>query len=170
MVILVDQNDVEIGTKEKMEAHRNALLHRAFSVFIFNSKGELLLQQRAIEKYHSGGLWTNTCCSHPFPGEKTDDAANRRLNEEMGLETNLEFKFKFLYKARLDNELTEHEIDHVFVGYSDEKPQLNVDEVGDYKYMTLENVQQSIAIDPELYTVWFKIIFSEFMDEISTKK
>jgi len=170
MVILVDQNDVEIGTKEKMEAHRNALLHRAFSVFIFNSKGELLLQQRAIEKYHSGGLWTNTCCSHPFPGEKTDDAANRRLNEEMGLETNLEFKFKFLYKARLDNELTEHEIDHVFVGYSDEKPQLNVDEVGDYKYMTLENVQKSIAIDPELYTVWFKIIFSEFMDEISTKK
>lgn len=169
MVILVDQNDIEIGSIEKMEAHEKALLHRAFSVFIFNSNGELLMQQRANDKYHSAGLWTNTCCSHPFPGEKTLDAANRRLLEEMGLKTSLEFKFKFLYKAPFDNDLTEHEIDHVFVGYSNEIPQLNAEEVAAYKYMTLENVQQSIAIEPEQYTVWFKIIFSEFMQEISSK-
>jgi isopentenyl-diphosphate delta-isomerase len=169
MVILVDQNDIEIGSIEKMEAHEKALLHRAFSVFIFNSNGELLMQQRANDKYHSAGLWTNTCCSHPFPGEKTLDAANRRLLEEMGLKTNLEFKFKFLYKAPFDNNLTEHEIDHVFVGYSNEIPQLNAEEVAAYKYMTLEKVQQSIAIEPEQYTVWFKIIFSEFMQEISSK-
>jgi len=169
MVILVDLNDVEIGSIEKMEAHEKALLHRAFSVFIFNSNGELLMQQRANNKYHSAGLWTNTCCSHPFPGEKTLDAANRRLHEEMGLKTKLEFKFKFLYKAPFDNDLTEHEIDHVFVGYSDEIPLLNVDEVAAHKYMTLQNVQKNIAAEPEQYTVWFKIIFSEFMQEISSK-
>lgn len=170
MVILVDINDIEIGTMEKMEAHEKALLHRAFSVFIFNSNGELLMQQRANDKYHSAGLWTNTCCSHPFPCENTLDAANRRLLEEMGLKTNLEFKFKFLYKAPFDNDLTEHEIDHVFVGYSDELPQLNADEVAAHKYMTLENVEESISSEPEQYTVWFKIIFSEFMQEISLKK
>lgn len=170
MVILVNHNDHEIGSIEKIEAHEKALLHRAFSVFIFNSNGELLMQQRANDKYHSAGLWTNTCCSHPFPSEMTMDAANRRLYEEMGLKTELQFKFKFLYKAPFDNNLTEHEIDHVFVGYSDETPQLNADEVAAHKYMTLESVQQSIAIEPEQYTVWFKIIFSEFMHEITTKR
>ena len=169
MVILVDLNDIEIGTMKKMEAHEKALLHRAFSVFIFNSNGELLMQQRAYDKYHSAGLWTNTCCSHPFPGEKTLDAANRRLHEEMGLKTDLEFKFKFLYKAPFDNNLTEHEIDHVFVGHSDKLPELNTHEVAAHKYMTLENLQESISNNPEQYTEWFKIIFSEFIHEISSK-
>ncbi|MEI8085440.1 MAG: isopentenyl-diphosphate Delta-isomerase [Paludibacter sp.] len=169
MVILVDLNDLEIGSIEKMEAHEKALLHRAFSVFIFNSNGELLMQQRAIDKYHSAGLWTNTCCSHPFPGEETLDAANRRLFEEMGLKTELKFSFKFRYKAPFDNDLTEHEIDHVFIGNTDEIPQLNVDEVSNYKYMQLEDIQRHIAIEPEQYTVWFRIIFSEFIEKISTK-
>jgi len=170
MVILVDINDQEIGSIEKMEAHEKALLHRAFSVFIFNSEGELLMQQRANDKYHSAGLWTNTCCSHPFPGEDTLVAANRRLYEEMGLKTELKFSFKFLYKAPFDNDLTEHEIDHVFIGNSDEIPQLNLHEVSNFKYMKLGEIQQDIAIEPELYTVWFRIIFSEFIEKISTKE
>jgi len=170
MVILVDHNDLEIGTIEKMEAHEKALLHRAFSVFIFNSMGELLLQQRAKDKYHSAGLWTNTCCSHPYPGEITIDGANRRLLEEMGLKTDLNFKFKFQYKAPFDNNLTEHEIDHVFVGKTDENPVINTDEVAAYKYMKLEDIQEHIHLNPTEYTVWFKIIFSEFMHEISINK
>lgn len=170
MVILVDVNDLEIGSIAKMEAHEKALLHRAFSVFIFNSKGELLMQQRATDKYHSAGLWTNTCCSHPFPGEETLVAANRRLQEEMGLKTELKFSFKFLYKAPFDNDLTEHEIDHVFIGNTDIIPKLNIDEVSNYKYMKLVDIQQHIAIEPEQYTVWFRIIFSEFIEKISTKE
>jgi len=168
MVILVDKNDQAIGTMDKMEAHAKALLHRAFSVFIFNTAGEILMQQRAKHKYHSGGLWTNTCCSHPFPGEDTLEAANRRLFEEMGLKTELKFVFKFQYKAPFDNELTEHEIDHVFVGETNEVPQIHPDEVADYKYMKMEDIQTDILNHPEQYTVWFRIIFSEFLHELST--
>ncbi|MEI7504791.1 MAG: isopentenyl-diphosphate Delta-isomerase [Paludibacter sp.] len=170
MVILVDINDIEIGSIAKMEAHEKALLHRAFSVFIFNSEGELLMQQRAKNKYHSAGLWTNTCCSHPFPGEETLAAANRRLHEEMGLKTELKFSFKFLYKAPFENDLTEHEIDHVFIGNTDSIPQLNLEEVSNYKYMKLKEIQEHIDNEPELYTVWFRIIFSEFIEKISIKK
>lgn len=167
MVILVDKNDQAIGTMDKMEAHKKGLLHRAFSIFIFNSAGELLMQQRANHKYHSGNLWTNTCCSHPFPGENTMEAANRRLLEEMGLKTELKFVFKFQYKAPFDNELTEHEIDHVFVGETNEVPQIHPDEVADYKYMKMEDIQTDILNHPEQYTVWFRIIFSEFLHELS---
>jgi isopentenyl-diphosphate delta-isomerase len=170
MVILIDENDLQIGTMPKLEAHEKALLHRAFSVFIFNSKAEVLMQQRANDKYHSAGLWTNTCCSHPFPGEETIVAANRRLLEEMGLKTNLKFIFKFKYKAPFDNELTEHEIDHVFVGQTDDLPTINPDEVANYKYMSLDEIKLDISLHPEHYTVWFQIIFAEFLHELSTHK
>lgn len=166
MIILVNENDEQIGIMPKLEAHEKALLHRAFSVFIFNSKGEVLMQQRAEHKYHSGGLWTNTCCSHPFPGENTLEAANRRLLEEMGLKSTLNFVFKFQYKAVFDNELTEHEIDHVFVGKTDEIPTINPDEVASYKYMTIHEIQQDIARFPENYTVWFRIIFAESLYQL----
>lgn len=159
LVVLVDEKDTPIGLMEKMEAHRKGALHRAFSVFIFNSQGELLLQQRALDKYHSGGKWTNTCCSHPRDGESTLDAAKRRLDEEMGLSCDLEYRFHFQYKATFENGLTEHEIDHVFFGYTDSVPQLNSQEVADYRYVSLPELQQSIKNQPERYTPWFKICF-----------
>ena len=165
MVILVDNNDNPIGEMEKMEAHEKALLHRAFSVFIFNSEKKILMQQRALNKYHSAGLWTNTCCSHPFPGEDTLVAANRRLMEEMGMKADLKFHFKFKYKAPFDNKLTEHEIDHVFLGNSDELPIINEDEVNGYKYMSIKEIEQDLKINPNNYTAWFKIIFERFCKE-----
>ncbi|MBN1253536.1 MAG: isopentenyl-diphosphate Delta-isomerase [Bacteroidales bacterium] len=165
MVILVDDNDKPIGEMEKIEAHEKALLHRAFSVFIFNSKNEILMQQRALGKYHSAGLWTNTCCSHPFPGEETLDAANRRLMEEMGMESELKYLFKFKYKAPFDNNLSEHEIDHVFIGNSDDLPDINLDEVNSYKYMTINEIEEDIKVNPDDYTAWFKIIFDRFCEE-----
>jgi len=165
MVILVDIDDNQIGKMEKMKAHEKALLHRAFSVFIFNSKKEILMQQRALSKYHSAGLWTNTCCSHPVPNENTLHAANRRLMEEMGMKADLEYLFKFKYKAPFDNNLTEHEIDHVFIGYSDELPKINTEEVNEYKYMTTKQIKNDLKSNPNNYTEWFKIIFDRFCKE-----
>jgi isopentenyl-diphosphate delta-isomerase len=160
-VILVDQNDTPIGEMEKIEAHEKALLHRAFSILIFNSKNELLVQQRAHSKYHSPGLWTNTCCSHQRPGEKTIDAANRRLAEEMGMTAKLEPSFSFIYKAPFDNGLTEHEFDHVLVGYSDELPQLNPAEAADYSYKKLDEIKLDMKKSPQRYTAWFKILLEK---------
>lgn len=160
-VILVDKNDKEIGSMEKQEAHVKGLLHRAFSVFIFNDKKELLLQRRAFSKYHSGGLWTNTCCSHPRKNEKTLDAAKRRLAEEMGMGSVLKKQFDFIYKAKLDNNLYEHEFDHVFFGLTNALPQINKEEVEDYAYRTLDDIGKEIKITPEKYTEWFKICFKE---------
>ena len=168
MVILVDENDNPIGTMPKMEAHEKAMLHRAFSVFILNANDEVLLQQRAKDKYHSAGLWTNTCCSHPHPGEDTLGAARRRLKEEMGMEADLQFVFKFMYKAPFDNLLTEHEIDHVFIGKTDELPVINPEEVASYKYMKPEEIKLDMEQNPQSYTVWFRIIFNEFYKEIFT--
>lgn len=165
-VILVDANDHPIGEMEKMEAHVKGLLHRAISVFIFNSKGEWLLHRRAMEKYHSKGLWTNTSCSHPFPDEPTADAALRRLKFEMNLDTELKELFHFTYKAELENGLTEHEIDHVFVGYSDALPVPNPDEVMDYTYISVENLNSDIALHPANYTEWFKLIYKRVQDYI----
>jgi isopentenyl-diphosphate delta-isomerase len=162
-VILVDENDKEVGFMEKQEAHVKGLLHRAFSVFIFNNKNELLLQRRAVKKYHSGGLWTNTCCSHPRQKEKTLDAAKRRLEEEMGMSTVLQKQFDFIYKAKLDNNLYEHEFDHVFFGFSNELPQINLEEVEGYAYKTLEDIGNDIKTSPEKYTEWFKICFKEVL-------
>lgn len=170
MVILVDENDNPVGTMPKMEAHEKAMLHRAFSVFILNANDEVLLQQRANDKYHSAGLWTNTCCSHPHPGEDTLGAARRRLKEEMGMEADLQFVFKFMYKAPFDNLLTEHEIDHVFIGKTDQLPVINPEEVASYKYMKPEDIKLDMEQNPQSYTVWFRIIFNEFYKEIFTHK
>jgi isopentenyl-diphosphate delta-isomerase len=158
-VILVDTDDNEIGIMEKIEAHEKALLHRAFSVFIFNSKGEMLLQQRAKSKYHSGGLWTNACCSHPRKNETTLAAAERRLNEEMGITVQLKHIFSFTYKTNFDNGLTEHEFDHVFVGYYDGRPNINTNEVENYAYNTINLLEENIKINSSLYTTWFLIAF-----------
>ncbi|MCX6189205.1 MAG: isopentenyl-diphosphate Delta-isomerase [Bacteroidetes bacterium] len=160
-VILVDSNDIELGTMGKMEAHRKGELHRAFSVFIFNTKGELLMQQRALEKYHSGGLWTNTCCSHPRKGETTLNAALRRMQEEMGIECDIKPVFNFIYKAHLDKGLIEHEFDHVFLGVSDSTPEINTLEVLDWKYESMENLSKSIRLNPENYTEWLKDCFDK---------
>ena len=165
-VILVDKNDNEIGVMEKMQAHREARLHRAFSVFIFNSNNELMLHRRAIHKYHSGGLWTNTCCSHPNPGEKTIDAAHRRLVEEMGFDCPVKEVFSFTYCRKLDNELTENELDHVFIGNYEGKPVLNPEEVDDWRWISYETLIQSIDSKPQDYTEWFKIIVQEYGKKI----
>lgn len=156
-VILVDEKDDPIGTMGKLEVHQQGLLHRAFSVFIFNDKGQLLLQKRAAHKYHSGGLWTNTCCSHPSPGEETLKAANRRLKEEMGIDTILIHKTSFIYKTAFDNGLTEHEFDHVFIGNYNENPVLNEDEAEDHKWMSLNELKENIKKTPDIFTSWFKI-------------
>ncbi len=164
LVILVDNNDNATGTMEKMEAHEKGLLHRAFSVFIFNSKSELLLQRRALNKYHSSGLWTNTCCSHPRPGEDTQLAAQRRLKEEMGLDISLEYKTKFTYKTPFDNNLTEHEVDHVFVGKSDTDPKINSEEVDSYCWKNIEEIKKEIASHPEKFTTWFVIAMEKVFE------
>ena len=161
-VILVDKNDNQVGLMPKLEAHEKGVLHRAFSIFIFNSKYELLLQKRASSKYHSGGLWTNTCCSHPREGEDTLDAANRRLDEEMGIKTSLRKVYDFIYKAELDNQLTEHEFDHVFYGVCDRDPILNKDEAEDFKWIDMETLNNDIIKNEDNYTVWFKIAFEYF--------
>ncbi|CAM1363931.1 Isopentenyl-diphosphate Delta-isomerase 2 [Tenacibaculum litoreum] len=166
-VILVDQQDNPIGLMEKIEAHEKALLHRAFSVFVFNDKNELMLQQRAAEKYHSPLLWTNTCCSHQRDGESNIGAGKRRLQEEMGFSCELEEVFSFIYKAPFDNGLTEHEYDHVMIGRFNDEPIINPEEVASYKWMPLEEVKNDIENHPEKYTAWFKIIFKESYDKIS---
>ena len=169
-VILVDQHDKAIGLMPKMEAHEKGLLHRAFSVFVFNSENKLMLQQRALHKYHSPGLWTNTCCSHQRQGESNIDAGKRRLMEEMGFVTELEETTSFIYKAPFDNGLTEHELDHILIGYYDDTPDLNPDEVADWKWMSLEEVKADIANNPNLYTAWFKIIFEKFYEFINVNQ
>ncbi len=161
LVVLVDKNDNQIGLMPKMEAHEKAVLHRAFSVFTFNNKGELLLQQRAAHKYHSPLLWTNTCCSHQREGETNIEAGKRRLQEEMGFTTELKEVFSFIYKAPFENGLTEHELDHVMVGDFDGEPNINKEEVESYKWMLLEDVKKDIENNPDIYTEWFKIIFKE---------
>jgi isopentenyl-diphosphate delta-isomerase len=165
-VILVDEQDTVMGMMEKQEAHQKAMLHRAFSVFIFNAKGELLLQQRALNKYHSNGLWTNTCCSHPRPNETTLEAAHRRLKEEMGFDCALTEKFHFIYKAPLDNGLSEHELDFIYTGNFDDEPIVNADEVAAYKWMNLDALVEDIKAHPELYTIWFKIILKEYLEHL----
>jgi isopentenyl-diphosphate delta-isomerase len=169
-VILVDENDKQIGVMPKMEAHQKAVLHRAFSVFIFNDKNELMLQQRALQKYHSPGLWTNTCCSHQREGETNIEAGKRRLKEEMGFVTELLETTSFIYKVPFDNGLTEHEYDHVMVGYYNEVPNINKDEVADWKWMSLDEVKKDLVMHPEHYTVWFKIIFDKFYQHINIVK
>lgn len=165
-VVLVNQLDEEIGLMPKMEAHEKAILHRAFSVFIMNKNGETMLQQRAQHKYHSPSLWTNTCCSHQRQGETNLEAGKRRLQEEMGFKTDLKELFWFIYKAPFDNGLTEHELDHVMIGYYDDLPVINKDEVADWKWMSPAKIKKDIMDNPQTYTVWFKIIFEKFYDHL----
>jgi isopentenyl-diphosphate Delta-isomerase len=159
-VILVDQEDNAIGTMEKMEAHQKGALHRAFSVLIFNSKGEMLIQKRAKKKYHSGGLWTNACCSHPLPDENISVTVSKRLNHEMGINLVPEFLYKFIYLTNLDKNLIEHEVDHVFTAVFNGVPAINLDEVEDWKFISLDDLQLSIDSNPQEYTYWFKLILS----------
>ena len=154
-IILVNERDERTGTAEKMEAHRNGWLHRAFSVFIFNNRGELLLQRRALNKYHSGGLWTNTCCSHPAPGEDTLLAAQRRLKEEMGFEAPLSKIFDFVYRAEFENGLTEHEFDHVYAGEFNGPVNFNKEEVSDYAYRSMSQIRETLEHEREIFTAWF---------------
>ncbi len=163
-VILVDEQDVPIGIAGKMEAHQQGMLHRAFSIFIFNSKGEMLLQQRAMQKYHSGGLWSNTCCSHPAPGEDILVSAVKRLKDEMGFETSLEKIFDFVYKTEFENGLTEHEFDQVFCGNYDGPIVFNIEEVMDCGYKTIEEIGLSLANQPGSYTPWFKVAFPRVLE------
>lgn len=161
-VILVNESDEKIGLMPKQEAHEKGVLHRAFSIFIFNNKNELMLQQRALHKYHSPGLWTNTCCSHQRDGETSLEAGKRRLFEEMGFSTDLKETTSFIYKAPFDNGLTEHELDHILVGNFEKTPEINTEEVASWKWMHLEEVKKDIQNNPEIYTAWFKIIFDKF--------
>ncbi|MBQ4914421.1 isopentenyl-diphosphate Delta-isomerase [Maribacter sp. MMG018] len=165
-VILVNEKDEQIGTMPKMEAHEKAVLHRAFSVFVLNDKNEIMLQQRAAHKYHSPLLWTNTCCSHQRVGETNIVAGKRRLQEEMGFKTDLKELFSFIYKAPFDNGLTEHELDHVMLGYYNNEPVINTDEVEDWKWMTPVDVKNDIEKNPDEYTAWFKIIFEKFYQHL----
>lgn len=166
-VILVNEKDEQIGLMPKMEAHEKALLHRAFSVFVFNEQNELMIQQRAFGKYHSPGLWTNTCCSHQREGETNVEAGKRRLQEEMGFSTELQDTISFIYKAPFDNGLTEHEFDHILVGTFNGEPELNPDEVNAWKWMSLEDLKEDMEKQPQLYTEWFKIIFENYYKHIS---
>ncbi|GGD43896.1 isopentenyl-diphosphate Delta-isomerase [Muriicola marianensis] len=165
-VILVNERDEQVGTMPKMEAHEKAVLHRAFSVFIMNSKGETMLQQRAAHKYHSPLLWTNTCCSHQRVGESNIEAGKRRLQEEMGFETDLKELFSFIYKAPFDNGLTEHELDHVMIGQYEGDPRINREEVASWKWMNPEDIKADMEKSPETYTAWFRIIFEKFYDHL----
>jgi isopentenyl-diphosphate delta-isomerase len=168
-VILVDENDHPIGTMEKMEAHQKGLLHRAFSVFIFNDKGEMLLQQRSAHKYHSAHLWSNACCSHPLPGETILDAAHRRLQEEMGFDTALTTAFSFIYKTMLSNGLVEYEFDHVLIGSYNGQIQPAPHEVNDYCYMRMEAVKESLEHHQHKYTYWFNHVFPKLEDYLASK-
>lgn len=164
-VILVDINDNELGVMEKIEAHEKALLHRAFSIFVFNDAGQMMLQRRALSKYHSPGLWTNTCCSHPRPGEGLEEATSRRIFEEMGFRTEMREVFSFIYKAPFDHGLTEHELDHVFMGIYNEEPAINHEEVADWKWTDIDDLLEDVSAKPDQYTVWFRIAMKEMEDK-----
>lgn len=169
-VILVDEFDQPRGLMEKLEAHEKGELHRAFSIFIFNSTNELLIHRRADEKYHSPGLWTNTCCSHPRPYESLNEATTRRLTEEMGMSCKMSYSFSFVYRAELDKNLIEHEYDHVFIGYTDERPQPNPDEVSEYQYRSLDELKIDMDNNPHHYTEWFKIAFTRVKEFAEARK
>lgn len=169
-VVLVNSNDEPIGLMPKLEVHQKGLLHRAFSIFIVNANGEIMMQQRVLNKYHSGGLWTNTCCSHPGIDEPIQEAANRRLKEEMNISCDLMFVSKFIYKAEFGNGLIEHEYDHVFFGYSDDIPVINKSEASDWKWMNIDELKEDLNINPSSYTVWLKPALEQLVRYLLAKK
>ncbi|MBK6341221.1 MAG: isopentenyl-diphosphate Delta-isomerase [Flavobacteriales bacterium] len=168
-VLLVNERDEPVGTMGKLQAHEEGALHRAFSVFLFNDEGRLLMQRRAPGKYHSAGLWTNTCCSHPRPNEPVADAACRRLKEEMGIDVPVEHRFSFLYKASFDNGLHEHELDHVFFGSFNGEPEPASEEADDWKYLHPDALEADLAAHPERYTVWLRECWSRVRAELARK-
>lgn len=173
LLLLVNEQDAVVGTGKKLFVHQQALLHRAFSIFIFNAVGQMLIQRRALSKYHSGGLWTNACCSHPVANEPLEETLHARLLEEIGLDCALEFQFKFIYKAAFENGLTEHELDYVYVGYSDAEPILNLEEADAFEWISMENLRKMLDEKPEKFTVWFKIIMQKMFEngfEVNPKK
>jgi isopentenyl-diphosphate delta-isomerase len=163
-VVLVDSNDVDLGTMEKLEAHEKGLLHRAFSVFLFNDKGQMLIQKRADTKYHSAGLWSNSCCSHPAKNEPVENAATRRLIEEIYIETGVKRLFSFIYRAELNRNLVEHELDHVLIGFCNSFEKINPEEVSEMKFISMDKLKEDLSKHPEKYTVWFKIIIDTYWD------
>ncbi len=165
-VVLVDSNDNDLGTMEKLQAHEKGLLHRAFSVFLFNTNGEMLIQKRADSKYHSPGLWSNACCSHPAKGEKIEDAAVRRLKEEIYIEAEVKHLFPFEYRAELNRNLVEHELDHVLIGFCDSYDKINPDEVSEMKFINLHDLKLDMIKNPNNYTAWFNIIMNSHWDKI----
>ncbi len=165
-VILVDENDNPIGTEEKLAAHQQGKLHRAFSIYVFNREGQLMLQKRHSSKYHSGGLWTNTCCSHPRVGEKLDDAVHRRLNDEMGFDCELKEAFSFIYEVKLDKGLTEHEYLHVFTGNYEGEPKINPEEAEGWKCVGLDELQADIRKNPGNYTKWFQLTIDRLAEHV----
>jgi isopentenyl-diphosphate delta-isomerase len=169
-VILVSEQDEVLGICEKLEAHQKGLLHRAFSIFIFNSNGEMLIHKRALSKYHSGGLWTNACCSHPILNVPIEDTLQERLQFEMGMSCPLEFAFQFLYKGELDHGLIEHELDHVYFGFTDDRPNPNAEEVSDFQYIPINELKKLISEQPEQFTIWFKIALPKIVEHLENKK
>jgi isopentenyl-diphosphate delta-isomerase len=169
-VILVDENDSQIGTSEKIEAHQTGQLHRAFSIFIFNTSGQMLLQKRAVGKYHSGGLWSNACCSHPNPGESTEAAAHRRLKEELGFDCPLVEIHQFVYRAKLDSGLSENEYDHVLIGSSDGEPEVNPAEVEDWKWIDPVSLREDLQCNPANYTYWLRVSLDDVLAKLKTWK
>lgn len=167
-VVLVDEKDRVVGTAEKIDAHRNPRLHRAFSIFIFNSGDELLIQRRAGGKYHCPGLWANTCCGHPRPGESLDAAVHRRLREEMGFDTEMEEVFSFIYEAEFENGLTEKEYDHVFRGKWDGTPKANPEEVANYRWVSRDFLAEDIKKNPQIYAAWFKIAWGTMVNKMGS--
>jgi isopentenyl-diphosphate Delta-isomerase len=167
-VILVNTLDEVIGSMSKLEVHEKGVLHRAFSVFLFNTKNELLIQQRALEKYHSAGLWSNTCCSHPRLNEETKQAANRRLQEEMGIESNIHFLDSFIYHEEMENGLIEHEFDHIFIGRYNQIPNINEAEVLHWKYISIPDLLDEMNTYPEQFTIWFKISLPTVLEKLTS--
>lgn len=165
-VILVNEQDEWVGLADKMEAHQNGLLHRAFSVFVLNSKDELLIQKRADNKYHSARLWSNTCCSHPRKGESTFAAAHRRLQEELGFDCDIEKAFTFRYKSDVGNGLIENEYDHIYIGYFDDEPKLNTEEAQDSRFISIHELEEWIKAEPGAFTVWLKLVLPRFIQHI----
>ena len=168
LLVLVNESDEPVGVMEKMEVHRKALLHRAFSVFVFTPEGNMLLQKRALSKYHSGGLWTNACCSHPYVDETVEQAAKRRLKEELGFKTEVAPAFSFIYKASLDNDLTEYEFDHVLIGFYDDEIVPNVEEVSDYCHKSMAVLKQELDDHPTQFTAWFRLAFPMLEEYLKT--